>query len=330
MSAGGVIELKSPVSQAAMRGSLVESGRLQCSRPLSDADCNQLDAFLQAHPGMFLRIYRAPDSNHEFDFSQLAKVPALRNLWIDANAGDLNDLGPLEHLPRELKSLTLDTLAAYSDKTKDKAKQNAAVLSRLHALEELTVCGRLKALDFLASLPSLKRLQLWRCKLPSLTGIESMTGLQHLTLRATGAKDLDPVRGAADLKSLEIWDQRNMSDLSPVLGLKHLQRLWLISCGKTLPLPSFESLVSLKVLVIDNLVTAGNLHLIAAASSLRCLILRGNPSMASVAALAPLAGHPALKEVRLETFDEKLYKAIRDQYGWKVEYCNFPADEYLN
>lgn len=330
MSERGVVELKSPVAATGLPGSLVENGRLQVSQPLTDGDCAVLNEFLAKHPQVMLRVWHVPKSRARFDYKQLERLPALRHLWIEADAGELNDLAPLAGLPVGLKSLTLDTLAPQSDTAKDKPKKNAAVLSRLVALEALTICGQLANLDVLAPLSSLRRLGLWRCKLSSLAGVEKLGALQHLQLRAAGAKDLMPLAGLAGLKSLEVWDQRNLASLEPLSTLIGLERLWLISCGAALALPAFAPLTKLKVLLIDKLANPDNLHQIAGAPALRCLILPGSNALVKVEALAPLAGHPTLREVRLETFNEKVCKAMTDKYGWKIEYCNYPADEYLD
>jgi hypothetical protein len=67
----------------------------------------------------------------------------------------------------------------------------------------------------------------------------------------------------------------------------------------------------------------------AAAPSLRCLILSGSPSLHGVAALQPLASYQTLEELRIESFDERLASEVSSRYGWKVAYCNIPAEEYL-
>lgn len=46
-------------------------------------------------------------------------------------------------------------------------------------------------------------------------------------------------------------------------------------------------------------------------------------------ALRPLAGHPTLQEVRIDSYSETLQRAISETYGWRVQYANRAADEYL-
>jgi len=220
-------------------------------------------------------------------------------------------------------------LSRSGEKTRDRAKEHPEVLARLRKLTTLSLCGKLREPGFLAPLRKLRGLTLARTGLGGLAGIEALSGLRHLRLLACGAADLQPLAALDGLESLEIWDQRNLRSLAPLTGLAQLRRLWLVSCGATLALPSLAGMDALRVLVIDKLARPDNLKQIAAAPALRCLILTGSPALRDADALRPLAGHPTLEEVRLDSYDEALLRAVRQRYGWKVAYSNYPADRYL-
>lgn len=326
---GSIVELTPSVAPAKLQAAQAAGGRLQCSRQLSDGDCAKLDAFLREHPQVLLRVYKAPKSSWDFDLGFLARLPSLRHAWIEADAGDLNDLRPLEALPAALRTLTLDTVAQSGDSKRDKPKQNADSLRRFTALTELVLCGQFKDLAFLPALTGLQRLGLWRNKLASLAGVEALPALRYLELRTCGAKDLTPLAALDELRALEISNERGLAGLAVLSGLRRLQRLWLIACGASLQLPSLADLPELRVLVLDKLATPHNLQAAASARGLRCLILSGSGKI-NPDDFQPLAGHPSLRELRIESFNEKLWKAISDRYGWKVDYCNYPADEHLS
>lgn len=318
------VEITSPASLADLEASL-DGGRLQCSHALSVNDCAVVDAFLARHPRQCLRIHGGAVR----DLGFLAHLPSLRDAWIDADAGDLPDLDALGHLPNELEALVLDTLARFSDPKLDKPKTGTQQLTRFKEMRTLTLCSRLRDLGFLAGLPSLAWLALWRNGLKDLGGIEACGGLADLVLRASGAKSVAPLRALARLRSLEIWDQRGLTDLQALAGLPALARLWIVSCGRDLALPSFAGFEALRVLVLHTGGNAAGLERIAEAPGLRCLVLGNEPALNAVEALRPLAGHPTLQEVRIDSPSEALRAAISEAYGWKVQYANWPADEYL-
>lgn len=329
MSIDRVVTLHHPVLAGELEPSLSPGGWLQCSESLEEIDCSVVNAFLKKNPAQALRIYKKPDTDWDFDLQFIADLPALRHLWLVADAGDLNDLSVLRRLPQEMKSLILDTVARFSDKNRDKAKTHVEVLSRLSELVDLTVCGQLTNIAFLAPMTALRTLALWRNKLKSLAGIGSVLGLEHLVLKSPGAKSVGPVGDLKCLKSLEVWDQRNLSELNELAALPAMARLWLLSCGSDLAIPSLHGFKSLKVFVLHSNSLLKNLASISQAPALECLILSNSPAFYSVESLKPLAGHPTLRELRICSNNDRLKHSIADRYGWKIEYSNFPADEYL-
>jgi hypothetical protein len=325
-----VVTLHPAIRPAALLPSLQPNGRLQCSQALSASDCVAVDAFLAEHPEVWLRVFQQASARSGPRLDFLARLPALRHVWIEAGSGGFNDLSDLAFLPAPLVALCLDTLAPPGDKRLDKAKRGTEALARFAALQELMLCGALSNLAFLADLPALKRLRLQRSKLESLRGIEKATQLEHLELNASGAKSLAPLADLRALKSLEIWNQRGLSELDALAGLQDLRRLWLVSCGRDLALPSFARLRALRVLVLHSICGSEQLERVAQAPGLRCLILSGPSDLRSPEDFQPLAGHPSLRELRIDGWDEGLAAAITARFGWKVAIANWPADEHLD
>ncbi|WP_440224657.1 hypothetical protein ACQQ2N_05375 [Dokdonella sp. MW10] len=321
-------QLKSPLKEGTFDRDLSAFERLQSTRALDAADCARLDAYLERHPETPYRLYTEVPGK-PVDYAFLALLPALRHLWIEADAGDLVDLSPLRVLPEGLVSLGLDTVQFGSDPKRDRPKTGTAALGHLRHLGQLSVCGRLRDLAFLADLGRLEALSLWRNRLATLAGIEVCGALRSLDLRSAGPRDLAPIAALTSLRMLSIDHHPGITSIEPLLALRDLRQLRLLSCSITTDLPSLHGMTSLRVLLLDKLVTPSNLANIAAAPALRCLILDRSPALHAIEALRPLAGHPTLRELRLDSDNDGLHKAIRDTYGWKVAYANYPADEYL-
>lgn len=201
---GSCIQLRSPLaSDSFPQRGLEPNGRFQSTRELIAADCLRFNAYLEKHPQTLYRLYTS-DGGRAPDYAFLDALPALRELWLEAKAGDLIDLTPLRQLPPALRVLTLDTVMAYSDPKLDRPKTNIDALARLERLEELTLCGRLRDLGFLAGLARLEKLSLWRTKLNTLNGIEHCRSLKELKLVSSGAKSLGPIGELAALERLEL------------------------------------------------------------------------------------------------------------------------------
>lgn len=323
-----LLDLTSPLPPDIETRDLGRYGRLQCNAPLPFADAQRLDAALMRHPDTLLRLYPRTGRKHP-DPAFLAALPALRCLWIEANAGDLVDLAPLSALPVALCELTLDTLAQGSDAGRDRPKRGLEALARLQALERLCLCGRLADLGFLRALTGLRQLSLWRTQLKSLAGIETCAALESLELHACGARDLAPLAALTRLASLEIESRSPLDGMEHLPGLAALRQLRLLGAGFKQPLLPLSALTALRVLVFDGPPTPQNLASIAAAPALRCLILPRSAGLRDAGDFEPLRGHPSLLELRIDSFDAALHARISDRFGWKLAYCNYPAPEYL-
>jgi len=311
-----VFELASPVRPETI-ARLQRYPTLRCRSTLSAEDCTRLNAHFANHPQALLHVCPPVRDSAQTDFSFLEYLPALRRLWLQCKSGELIDLGCLSALPVGLHEFSLDTLEQSGDSKRDRPKRSLDVLSALHELQHLSICGRLESLDLIGTLPALRSLALWRTRLKSLAGIEHAPHLQRLELLASGAKDLTSLAALRELTFLRIDRQRNLSGLDAIARLPNLRELHLISSTFEDELPSFAQLTSLHVAVLDNLAAPDNLERIAAAPELRCLVLSRSTPLYDVAALTPLQRHPHLKELRLDTGNEGLLARIRDAYGWK-------------
>lgn len=306
------------------------SGSIQCAQSLNEEECAVLDSYLALNPKAYLRIFKTIDSCWDFDLSFLSRLPSLRHLDIDANAGDLNDLAPLEFVTDKLCSLSLDTVNAFSDKKLDKAKNNVHVLGRFKQLENLQICGQLPNLGFIPNENRIRTLSLWRTKLKSLEGIQTAAALNTLTIHWNGSLSLEPIGRLQKLEAFEVWDSRNICGAEHVAKSTSLQRLWFLSCGKEFR--TFEPAHSsnLRVAVIHSSTGPENIQTLSKAKNLRCLIISNSPERLTYADFRPFFNHPSLCEVRADNVEGGVLEALSKDQGWRVSpHPNFPADEYL-
>ncbi|WP_374602860.1 hypothetical protein [Arenimonas sp.] len=306
------------------------SGNVQCARSLNDEECLLLDDYLARQPDAWLRVFKKVDSSWDFDLGFLARLPSLRHLDIDADAGDLNDLSPLGLVTDRLRSLSLDTVSAFSDKKLDRVKDNVQVLGRFGQLEKLQVCGQIRDLGFLSSVKRIRTLSLWRTKLKSLEGIQAAANLETLTINWNGSLSLEPIGQLQALKAMEFSDSRNLRGIEHAGTIASLQRAWFLSCGKEFRVFDPTHLANLRVAVMHSSTGPGNIETLSRAPNLRCLVLSNTPEKLTYADFEPLFNHSTLREVRADNVESGVLDALSRDQGWKVSpYPNFPADEYL-
>lgn len=305
------------------------TGSVQCARPLSADQARDLDAHLARHPRAWLRVYRELGDDVSFDLDFLAGLPALRHLHLDADAGRLNDFAALSAVPAGLESLSIDTVARFSDKALDKPKRNTHELGRFRALRSLQLCGKLSDVSFLPQLPGLASLSLWRNGLRSLEGVDALQALRTFDIHFNPSAPLHPLAACAALDALEVWDARGLD--GDAFAHPGVRRAWFLSCGKGFTIRAGADWSALRVAVIHSADGPANLRRLASAPRLACLVLSNTPAKLAFEDFAPLFGHPTLREVRADEVKDGVLERLAAEQGWRCDPApNFPADAYLD
>jgi len=225
---------------------------------------------------------------------------ALRRIAAEAEALtgalDLSDLG-LDTLPEALFALThlrqldLGCAEPWGEERKNRIAAQVSALTKLTALETLSVAG--SDLDDLSAVSSLSRLVHLDCvdtQVANLTPLAGLAALQSLNCSVTQVADLTPLTNLTSLQSLACCFTE-VADLAPLGGLAGLQSL---DCSNTevADLTPLAGLIALRTLDFRNTQVAdlGPLAALIALQSLCCL---NTP----VADLAPLAGLVGLKRL---------------------------------
>ena len=304
------------------------TGSVQCARPLTADEARNLDAHLARHPDAWLRVYRKLGDDASFDLGFLSGLPALRHLELEADAGRLNDFDALSVVPAGLESLSIDTVARFSQKTLDKPKRNTDALGRFRALRSLRLCGQLADLAFLPRLPDLVALSLWRNRLRSLEGVEDLRALRSIDVHFNPSASLRPLAACPSLDALEVWDAKGVD--GSAFAHPGVRRAWFLSCGKGFTIRAGADLPALRVAVIHSASGPANLRQLASAPRLACVVISSTPEKLAYEDFAPLFGHPTLREVRADVVQKGVLERLAAEQGWKCDPVpNFPADSYL-
>lgn len=155
----------------------------------------------------------------------------------------LGSLRGIEHLTPKLQTLGLG-------QTRTKTI-SLSVLSRFPDLKELFVEGRHRGFEAVSSLQSLEKLTLKSIFLPDLSLLLPLRRLWWLDLKLSGITNLSLLPQIGQLKYLELWMVKGLSDLSVIGSLTALQCLFLQALKNVIGLPSFKNLKDLRRVTSD-------------------------------------------------------------------------------
>ena len=111
--------------------------------------------------------------------------------------------------------------------------------------DALKYCTEVKYLDighneemtdisFVSYMPKLEVLIVAMSKITDISALSHCPELEYLEVQTTRVEDLTPLIGLTKLRHLNICDDFNLTDLSPVYSLTGLERLWI---GRYTPIP---------------------------------------------------------------------------------------------
>ncbi len=181
------------------------------------------------------------------DISPLHGLRCLRTLMLrTTKVQDLRPLSGLDHLDvldiRNTPVVDLSPLAGMRSLRRISARSlpiaSLAPLSDLRGLEDLSIGGtQLVDISAIAGLVGLKRLALRGTQLTAFDALSNLRGLEFLSLSGCPISDLRPVGEPAMLQEIILFDT-GVRDLSPLLGLKSLRRVYLRRSQQDIPVPT--------------------------------------------------------------------------------------------
>jgi hypothetical protein len=274
-------EVRSPLTEEMLRPAVTGLGVVQFTSPLTDDDFGRLANWLSSYPEMTLRAY----FRHR-DVEFLRFFPFLRRFDVDATH-DLESLDGLRYLPDDLEELAVGATRRRLD---------LAGLERFRGLKSLFLEGQSKRIDAISSLTSLENLSLRSITLPDLSLLLPLARLQTLEIKLGGTGDLRPLPLIGELRYLELWRIRGLSDVSAIGEMAHLQNLFLQALKHVESLPDLSGATALRRVRLQTMRGIRDLRPLASAPALEELILDDMPQL-QPNDLAPLIGLPRLRAV---------------------------------
>lgn len=274
-------EVSSPLSDEDLRPLDPRCNVVQFSSPLRDQDFLKLSRFLVEYPTVPLRIYGHYETGVE-DLSFLRYFPTLRGFYSDVF--ETKSWDGLEFLPDNLERLALGAT---------RKSLSLACIARLRGIKDLHLEGHKKDLKTIASLVNIEFLDLRSISLPDLSLLESLPKLRGLALRLGGTNNLT-FPDLPDLRYLELWMIRGLTDISGITRLGNLRYLFLQDLKNVSTIPSLHVMPKLERLHLVNMKGLTDLSPISEAPNLQELLLMSMDKI-KVDNLKCFLNHPSLR-----------------------------------
>jgi len=236
---------------------------LQCSTPVRNEVWGALnECFFATRPDVLLRVYSqsvcdlgfASDMTNVRRFSAdclmrannveaIAEIPHLESLTLDIF--ELQDFRVLELLPATLTEMSLGA-------TRSK-KPDLKSLGRFRSLKRLYIEGQNKDIEVLSQLQDLEDVTLRSVTTPDLSYLSGHGKLWSLDIKLGGIRSFKGIEGKDSIKYLELWQIRELRDVSIIGELPGLQYLFLQSLPHIESLPSLVNARALRRIVLQNL-----------------------------------------------------------------------------
>lgn len=163
-------------------------------------------------------------------------LPNLKGLHWDIYA--LTDFDILNDLPDDITELSLGETSSK--------RPRVNVIERFSKMKTLQLAGQQRGIEVIQGLSRLEDLTLLSISTEGLDYIVGLNNLWSLEIKLGGIRNLSALRQMPNLKYLELWMVRGLSDLSPISALRGLQNVYLQSLKQVTALPPMNELPRLR------------------------------------------------------------------------------------
>jgi hypothetical protein len=302
---------------------------LQCSDPVKASVWSLVnERFFSLRPDVELRVYGHYGTECDLDFAgrmtnvrrfaadclmrarnveAIAEMPQLESLSL--GIFELQDFGVLSVVSPALATLRLSA-------TRSK-KPRLDALNRFKSLKVLYLEGQSNGIDVLAELPQLEDVTLRSITTPHLRYLAPLNHLWSLDIKLGGIRSFEGIEGKATIKSLELWQIRELEDADVLHTLPGLQNVFLQSLPHIEALPRLDACRALRRLVLQNLKGFGDFAALEEAPALEeFALLEGNRQQPEQ--LVPVLRNPAIRRAKALFGSDRKNKAftrLRDTHG---------------
>jgi hypothetical protein len=279
-------EVSSPLTPEMLRPSLTGRGVVQFRSRLTDDEFGRLGEWFRPYPEMTLRAYGSYDHSI-VDLEFLRFFPTLRRFGADALWDSLRSLDGLRHLPPDLEELGIGATRATLD---------LAVIARFRELRWLFLERATRHLEVLSGLTNLHDLTLRSITLPDLALLLPLRRLRSLDLKLGGTRDLGLLPRVGELRYLELWMIRGLTDVRAAGQIPSLRALFLQALRQVETLPDLARATELRRVRLETMKGIRDLSPLATAPALEGIELIDMRHLLPQD-LAPLVGLPRLRAV---------------------------------
>ncbi|MET2983875.1 hypothetical protein [Aureibaculum conchae] len=200
------------------------------------------------------------------DLKFLEHVPSLKKFSADClmdaiNLESINELLKLEELSigifnltdfNFLNKITPEIKSLFIGRTASK-KPNVSAISRFFELKYLYLEGHNKGIQEISKLSKLEEIVLRSISTENLDFLKNLQKLWSVDIKLGGIKNFDALAEIRGVKYLELWQVRNLMDISFISRMTDLQNIFLQSLPNVEELPNFEKNKKLRRIGLENL-----------------------------------------------------------------------------
>ncbi|MCO6456992.1 MAG: hypothetical protein J5I93_16960 [Pirellulaceae bacterium] len=263
----------------------------------------------EGYDGIEVNIFGGSDGprwpmgqTHTLDF--LADFPGLKAASVIVS--DLASLEPLSHAASSLESL------AFGGWT-EPSKLSCKPLAQCRKLRALSLNRMPKDLGAIETLTGLEELSLLGYTFKSLDVLRPLKNLERLWIGFGSVPDLGPVCELSKLKALELMRLRKLGELSPLSQVKALQFLAVADMKQVTEMPDCSNLKSLRRVYLDTMNGITDLSGLAKAPGLEELIVVESRIEAGV--FDPIIAYSKLKRVTVGLTSRKVEAEVNARFG---------------